>query len=77
MFCSFVRDLVVAMEVEVVAVTVEVAVVVDLVEVVVVEAAAVWRWALASNSRFSSSRSFCISFCWISERLKTRFLPVS
>lgn len=32
---------------------------------------------LASNSRFSSSRSFWICFCWISERLKTLLPPVS
>lgn len=32
---------------------------------------------LASSSRFSSSRSFWICFCWISERLKTLLPPVS
>ena len=32
---------------------------------------------LASNSRFSCWRSFWISFCWISERLKNFLPPVS
>jgi len=37
-----------------------------------------WRFCnLASNSRFSCSRSFWISFCWISERLKNFLPPVS
>lgn len=36
-----------------------------------------WRRALASNSRFSFSRSCWICLCSISDRLKTRLPPVS
>lgn len=83
MFCSTVRGLdVVALEVEllIVVVVVEAAalefgVVVEV--EVVIEEEEDWRWDLASSSRFSCSRSFWISFCWISDRLKNFFPPVS
>lgn len=81
MFCSSVRDLdAVAVEVEMFAVVVETkAVVVGSVDDVVEEEAEEedWRLDLASSSRFSSSRSFWISFCWSSARLKNFLPPVS
>lgn len=85
MFCSTVRGLdVVAVEEEflvVVVVAVEAATLefgVAVVEDEVIEEEEEdWRWDLASSSRFSCSRSFWISFCWISDRLKNFFPPVS
>lgn len=85
MFCSTVRGLdVVAVEEEflvVVVLAVEAATlefgVVVVEEEVIEEEEEDWRLDLASSSRFSCSRSFWISFCWISDRLKNFFPPVS
>nr|KYP70693.1 hypothetical protein KK1_009920 [Cajanus cajan] len=75
MFCSSVREAVAAATAEEADAEAE--------EAEVAEAAAASEdvarrfWDLASNSRFSCSRSFWISFCWISERLKNLLPPVS
>lgn len=84
MFCSSVRDFEVV-AVELTAAEEEVVEAeadgLDLEDVEVGSAAAAeavdWRRDLASNWRFSCSRSFWICFCSISDRLKTRLPPVS
>lgn len=84
MFCSSVRDFEVV-AVELIAAEEEVVEAeangLDLEDVEVASAVAAevvdWRRALASNSRFSFSRSCWMCFCSISDRLKTRLPPVS
>lgn len=75
MFCSSGRE---ALDVAAATVTEEEAVVDEAgTEEVVSEDVELRFLDFASSSRLSSSRSFWICFCWISERLKTLLPPVS
>lgn len=75
MFCSSGRE---ALDEAAADVTEEEALVDEVVTVETVSEVVELRFLdLASSSRFSSSRSFWICFCWISERLKNFLPPVS